>query len=377
VLTALSSTTISGYVDTSAHWDLGRGNANPAPIIYNQGKQDGFNLNRVKLRVEKPLDEAQWSAGYRVDLWFGPDANALGTQSVGGTTPDFAIQQAYAALRAPIGNGLDFKVGVFDSIIGYESHDTVNNPNYTRSYATGLEPRSHTGVLATYQVSDALGLAAGIANTMGPTINNQAQTAGGNASETRKTYMGSIALTLPDSLGFLAGSTLYAGIVDGFGNDGNEDQSNYYVGATLNTPITGLKVGAAYDYVANLSPTPPRNLAPAAPRTNLGDGHAYAVYASYQATEKLSLHARGEYADTWPGLYNSNLALNSAFGRTKFNVLALTGTIQYDLWKNVLTRLEFRWDHSAGDTRLFGGTVAGTPTRDNAYMLAANIIYKF
>jgi hypothetical protein len=375
VLTALSSTTISGYVDTSAHWDLGTGNANPAPIIYNQGKQDGFNLNRVKLRVEKPLDEAQWSAGYRVDLWFGPDANVLGTQV--GAASDFAIQQAYAALRAPIGNGLDFKVGVFDSIIGYESHDSVNNPNYTRSYATGLEPRTHTGVLATYQVFDALGLAAGVANTLGPTINNRAATAGANQAETRKTYMGSIALTVPDSLGFLAGSTLYAGIVDGFGNDGNEDQSNYYVGATLNTPLTGFKVGAAFDYVANLSPTPPRNLTPAAPRTNLGDGHAYSAYASYQATEKLSFHARGEYADTWPGLYNSNLALASAFGRTKFNVLALTGTLQYDLWKNVLTRLEFRWDHSAGDTLLFGGTTAGTPTRDNAYLLAANVIYKF
>src|SRR5438874_9913462 len=29
VMTALSSTTISGYVDTSAHWDVGTGNANP------------------------------------------------------------------------------------------------------------------------------------------------------------------------------------------------------------------------------------------------------------------------------------------------------------------------------------------------------------
>jgi hypothetical protein len=223
-------------------------------------------------------------------------------------------------------------------------------------------------VLATYQVFDALGIAAGIANTMGPTINNRALTAGANQAETRKTYMGSIALTVPDSLGFLAGSTLYAGIVDGFGNDGNEDQSNYYVGATLNTPITGLKIGAAFDYVANVSPLIP---APVAPRTNFGDGHAYSTYISYQATEKLSFHARGEYADVWPGLYVTGASL------AKFNVLAATGTIQYDLWKNVLTRLEFRWDHSAQDTPLFGGTAAVTPTRDNAYMLAANVIYKF
>src|SRR5438105_15408577 len=68
VMTALSATTISGYVDTSAEWNPGTGNANPPGFIYNQGKQDGFNLNKVKLRIEKPLDESQWSAGYKVDL---------------------------------------------------------------------------------------------------------------------------------------------------------------------------------------------------------------------------------------------------------------------------------------------------------------------
>ena len=44
-------------------------------------KADGFNLDVVQLRIDKPLDEADWAAGYRVDLWFGPDANTLGTQS--------------------------------------------------------------------------------------------------------------------------------------------------------------------------------------------------------------------------------------------------------------------------------------------------------
>ena len=35
-------------------------------------------------------------------------------------------------------------------------------------------------------------------------------------AESYKTYMGSIALTAPDSMGFLKGSTLYAGIVNGY-----------------------------------------------------------------------------------------------------------------------------------------------------------------
>src|SRR5512139_338376 len=99
VLTALTSTTLSGYVDTSAQWNFGTGNANLPPYRFGgSSKADGFNLNVVQLRVEKPLDEAEWAAGYRVDLWAGPDANALGTQSIFGNNAsasqgDFAIRQ--------------------------------------------------------------------------------------------------------------------------------------------------------------------------------------------------------------------------------------------------------------------------------------------
>ncbi len=50
LLTALSSTMISGYVDTSVHWNLGSGNAFPPPYAYNtSSKQDGFNLNVVDI----------------------------------------------------------------------------------------------------------------------------------------------------------------------------------------------------------------------------------------------------------------------------------------------------------------------------------------
>src|SRR3974390_3361045 len=84
VMTALGSTTLSGYVDTSAQWNFGTGNANPAPFRFNTpSKADGFNLDVVQLRIEKPLDESEWAAGYRVDLWAGPDANTLNTQSTG------------------------------------------------------------------------------------------------------------------------------------------------------------------------------------------------------------------------------------------------------------------------------------------------------
>src|SRR6185369_1832680 len=89
---ALSSTTISGYVDTSAQWNFGDNGFLPPYSFGGTTKADGFNLNVVQLTIAKPLDEGEWSAGYRADLWFGPDAVTLGTQAAGG---DMAIRQAY------------------------------------------------------------------------------------------------------------------------------------------------------------------------------------------------------------------------------------------------------------------------------------------
>src|SRR6266481_2890351 len=121
VITSLTSTTLSGYVDTSAQWNFGTGDAHlPGYKFGGSGKADGFNLDVVQLRIEKPMSEEEWAAGYRVDLWFGPDANVLGTPSVfSSSSSDIAVRQAFVALRIPYQNGIDFKVGVFDSIIGY------------------------------------------------------------------------------------------------------------------------------------------------------------------------------------------------------------------------------------------------------------------
>ncbi len=378
VMTALSSTTLSGYVDTSAQWNFGTGNAHNPPYKFGgASKADGFNLNVVQLRLEKPLDEAEWAAGYKVDLWAGPDANVLGTQSaLAAGSGDFAVRQAYVALRAPFQNGIDFKVGVFDSILGYESVEGPNNPNYTRSYGHSIEPQTHTGLLASYRFNDNVSASVGVANTYGPAINERAFLPdepidpNHHQAESYKTYMVSIALTAPDSFGFLAGSTLYGGIVNGFNEHETvsaateANSTSYYLGATVATPVTGLRTGIAFDYLD----IHPRN----------NDTWAVAGYASYQATEKLSLHGRAEYfkdKGNIPGGGEFLFAgVSPAVGA---EVMALTATAQYDLWKNVLTRVELRWDHSLKGNNVFGGPDTGPPNSENAWMLGANVVYKF
>jgi len=294
VMTALSSTTISGYVDTSAQWNLGSGDTHVPNYAWGgSSKADGFNLNVVKLTIEKdevPTDS--WGAGYKVDLLFGPDADLFASQSSVSTgASDFAVKQAYVQLHAPVGNGLDFKIGVWDTIIGYEVFESINNPNVTRSYGYSMEPTTHTGIQADYQFNDWLSAVVGVADTFGPTINERAFPTGtpkngaNFKSEAYKTYMASMTFTAPTNMGFFSGSTLTACIISGF-NSGSvagaaADQTSYYIGASLNTPVTGLKFGACFDYAGvNNQPSP----APGGITWKYAD--VLAMYASYQATEK-------------------------------------------------------------------------------------------
>ena len=373
VATALTSTSLSGYVDTSAQWNFGTGNAHlPDYKFGGASKADGFNFNVVQLRLEKPLSEEEWAAGYRVDLWAGPDANVLDTPSVlSSSANDIALRQAYVSLRIPFENGIDLKAGVFDSIIGYESVESPSNPNYTRSFGHTIEPQTHTGLLASYRFSELVRISAGIANTVGAAINERAQGPnlspnGETKAESYKSYMGSVELTAPENFGFLAGSTLYAGIVNGFSGSYGENQTSWYVGATMATPISHLRLGLAFDDLDV--------------HHQSGETWTVAGYASIQASEKLSLHFRAEYLRDRgeQKFFTIDPAFNPTGSTNPDKTLALTATAQYDLWKNVVSRLELRWDHSVSGQETWGGSAEDSePSLKNEWMLAANVIYKF
>jgi hypothetical protein len=389
VQTALSATTISGYVDTSAVWNPGTGNANPAPYAFNQGKQDGFNLNAVDVKIAKAEDESSWAAGYVAELSYGPDAEAID----GGAYP---IRQAYVELKVPVGNGIDFELGRWDSLLGYESSDSMKNPNYTRSYGKTFEPTENTGLLGSYKFCDAVSAQAGVADTLNTLSVNARSDPGAYPVESKKAVLTLVTLTAPDSWGDFKGSTLVGGFDHGQGADtatipSSHDRTEYYVGATINTPVKDLTFGASWDWIHDL------DLVGSAPDSFIGtttlEAHyvnAIAGYASYKATDKLTINGRAEWANG-PGLADALYFDNgvpaptagSDFGTpTKFDkVLALTGTVQYQLWDNVISRLEVRWDHAADGADAFGGSGSpGTgvaPNKKNEITIAANVIYKF
>ena len=105
--------------------------AGPDPAWHSVAVQqiDNFSLNNVDIALDKPQDESPWAAGYHIDFnW--PDRRGWLDAPSGGT----AVRQAYVALRTPIGNGIDWKVGVFRTTSSVtKATPTVLNPNYTRS----------------------------------------------------------------------------------------------------------------------------------------------------------------------------------------------------------------------------------------------------
>jgi hypothetical protein len=378
--TALSNTTISGYVDVSAQFTPQSGSPQPgantgtAPNYYYGNAANSINLNVVDIAIDHPEDESPWASGYHVEFFVGPVANAMGLNN--------DIRQAYVTLRTPVGNGIDWKVGIFDTIVGYESTTSGNNPNYTHSYGYNMEPTTHTGILATYKATDWLTAQAGIADESygGFGAYNAASTSG----LYHPTFMWGPTLTAPDSFGWAKGATLsIATIITGGNTSENGGAQNvagapapykgagaqtFYAGVTLPTPVAALKFGASFDYLAA------HDVA-----ANAWDS---AIYSTYQFNDKLSLNLRAEYYAGEPlnasGAYYTITPANPTFNgvaQTGYQqAQEFTATVQYALWANVLTRVEFRWDHVCHDNGYI--TPAGSDMQ-NAFLLAAQAIYTF
>ncbi len=352
LLTALSGTQISGYASVSYVNALGADGplVGRAPYAPGGGNfNDGFRLDVIGLSLNKGTTAGELSAGYSVNALIGEDA--LGYSDIAGIGSDeFTLQSAHLDLHAPVGNGLDLTLGHFDTIVGYEVVAPGANPNYTRSYGFFTEPFTHTGVKADYALNDMVSLTAGVANTNGgvTSINTRPLTGGGNYEGL--TTLGAISIDLDDSAGALSGSNIYFAITNGTGDFGGGDITHYYSSLTLPTPAEGVDVGFSWDYSAQA----------------VGYAAAYGIYATVApADSDFSVNLRGEYA-------NSN---NGTFGLDGIDedLFAITATLNYNLFENLLTRLEVRYDWDAAPQ----GFGSAGDLDDSQWLIALNAVYSF
>ncbi|HXX92492.1 MAG TPA: outer membrane beta-barrel protein [Planctomycetota bacterium] len=133
-----------------------------------------FMPNMMELMLER-VATADSPAGLRLKIGAGRDAAVLyGTENWGtGAGSNFDLVELYAEYLAPIGKGIDFKVGKMATLAGFEVIESKDNWSYSRSIIfTYAIPLTHTGLRATYSFWD-LDMAKGvpgIAMTVG--VNN-------------------------------------------------------------------------------------------------------------------------------------------------------------------------------------------------------------
>ncbi len=117
-----------------------------------------FFVDSVELDLMKSFGE---NIRLRADLSFGRVASS------GLGTANFILEQAYATANIPLGNGIEFLVGRFDTPIGFESNDAAENYTISRSIMVrALRPGVTTGAKLYYAFSDLVDLHFYVVNTL-------------------------------------------------------------------------------------------------------------------------------------------------------------------------------------------------------------------
>ena len=406
VETAQKGIKLSGYVDAGYSYNFtGQGgNSQVNSRVQSDSAQKGdFNLYAVKLALEKAMtSENKAQAGFRVDVMIGEDAKylanpanpqptATGTTANGSQDSNYLfLEQAYVQLRAPVGNGWDFKVGKFASILGYEVMERPANMNITYGLLYNQFPFWYTGVLSSYKFDEYLDGKLGVAN--GANSDNNTTTSGGsdgvallaalnvtapggnanwshNFEYSTASENSSANSTTQNALPSNVGSTTAAGgawtiIYNSWGNWAPK--------------FANEKLLLAFDSVlgntAGANGTNSSNPTTGANNTTWWGASAY---AKYQFNDWFSLMSRGEYFGG-DNLNKINNDLGNANQSAGLSWWEYTITAGFNVIDNVLIRAEYRLD--CGDN-ISGTNVGGNAGQLNssgpAHYAGAEVVYSF
>lgn len=315
--------------------------------------QPRFNLAQVVAQRDAEVGD-KWldRVGFKVKFNAGQDSPLVGGRDLG-TWADF--QEYYFQYRAPVGNGLDVKLGQFNSLVGYEVAEGPYNGNYSRSWLFGLgQPFTTRGGRVTYEVDDRLSLSVGVIEFI--------NSARGN---TRHDPMVESALKL--AVSDRASVTLYALAGSRPGAPGTNGGMLILTGGYVSVQMTDHASAVIESYYANQA-----NSSSISPAGN-ARWNGVAGYFMYDITKQWGIRLRGELFEdaggfvTCGGTTDFELRANVCFGATSSTpappvaqtLWEITSTLQYKPIPSVAARLEFRYDRSNRNTFQVGDRPAG------------------
>ena len=431
VETAQKGIKLSGYVDAGYAYNFtGTGNQSVVDSRFGSdtAQRGDFQLYALKIALEKALStENKAQAGFRADVLIGEDANYFidrsspnnnlngGSGSVAGnggpTNSDsnsnaLFLEQAYVSIRAPVGNGWDFKVGKFVSILGYEVIERPANMNVTYGLLFQQMPLYYTGVLSSYKFDDYLDGKLGVVNgsnsdnntTLDPNVGDgcavlaalNVTAPGGNANWSNNfqystqadnnTATGAYDSTTPQNTGGTDPTT--GGVVTQSGN-----LIVYNTWGNWAPKFADDKLLLAFQGVLGNS-TGSANCNTGFTQFPFGINSTWygaGAYAKYQFNDWFSLASRGEYLGSnnsgkfgSQGTNNTNQNQGSTHV-TGCNWWEYTLTAGFNVIDNLLLRAEYRLDWGSninGNAESYvspGGGAGGGP----CHYAGAEVVYSF
>jgi Putative beta-barrel porin-2, OmpL-like. bbp2 len=387
VETAQPGVTMSGFVDAGYTYNFNGGGTTGLgrPTAQDNTLRGDFNLNALFLSFTKALPEAnELAAGFNVSLAYGEDASFYeggANQDAGenGLSSDFGLMEAYAQFRVPVGNGLDFKVGKFGGLLGFEGAERAGNINITYGNLQTVIPGNPVGVMASYVVNEQVDLQLGIVNNYGGDdgfgVNGtgdevgftgavNVQSLSKNASIQSSFHLSpsgdSNAPFTPNNTAFpnAARENELLWTLDQFGSwQPTFAQEKLFLGywTTL----------GSYRYQDDFTVTPISQ--------NSENWFGFALYSKYQFTDIFSLAGRGDYLKATDGQIFAT-ANPDNIGNELFSTTLTAG---FDLAADTLLRVEYRADWGADavtTTDDLGGTA---PHAGPSHLVAAQIVYTF
>ena len=118
-----------------------------------------FSLDQAWLSIDKAATEDS-RAGFHLDYTYGKIA-----EQQGGNEDSGLIYSGWVSYLAPIGEGVEIKAGRLTTLLGAEVLETNANYNITRGAVYGLQPITHSGVIASTTIGDT-GVAFGVVNDL-------------------------------------------------------------------------------------------------------------------------------------------------------------------------------------------------------------------
>ena len=340
---------LSGFVDASYVYNTQNPESRANSLRVFDTEANGFQPNAFGLTVEKPVS-AESRVGFRSDLIVGEDAEVLGavTTGLGSQTDELDLLQAYAEALLPVGNGLDVKMGKFTTLHGAEVVASKDNWNFSRSFLFGYaEPVSHTGVRLAYPFASWFTALVGVNqgwdvvddNNVAKTIEWQ-----GTFTPTSKTSFSMTGMHGAEQAGDNRDQRHMIGLVAGY------------------NPTDKLGLKLAYDYGHEqdaVSEGPDED----------ASWQGVAGYARYQFTDWYALALRSEYFDDSDGV---RTGVRGGLGVGSVDLWEITLTNEFKVYKDLITRLEYRHDHASD--AVFS---AGSSTDNTQDTLSAEVIYPF